>query len=58
MRRMKYGISLDPRLFGRGRTFLFELVEGNLPSAAMMNDIRLFATTFVGGFLFFAIYLS
>lgn len=58
MRRMKSRISLDPRLFGRGRTFLFELVEGNLPSVAMMNNVRLFATTFLGGFLFVAIYLS
>ena len=58
MRSMRSVIALDPRLFGRGRTFLLDLVEQHRPSPAWVADAKLFATTFIGGFVFVAIYLA
>ena len=58
MRLMQSIIALDPRLFGRGRTFLLDLIEDKGPSQDTIDDLRLFATTFLGGFLFVVIYLS
>ncbi len=58
MRLMQSIIALDPRLFGRGRTFLLDLIEDKKPSQEMIDDLRLFATTFLGGFLFVVIYLG
>ena len=58
MRLMQSIIALDPRLFGRGRAFLLDLIEDKGPSQEMIDDLRLFATTFLGGFLFVVIYLS
>ena len=58
MRLMQSIIALDPRLFGRGRAFLLDLIEDKGPSQEMIDDLRLFATTFLGGFLFVAIYLG
>ena len=56
MKMLRSVIALDPRLFGRGPLFILESVRtSNRPELA--SDLRLFATTFVGGFLFMAIYL-
>jgi hypothetical protein len=55
---MRAAIALDPRQFGRGRTFLMELAERHRPTSAAMVDMKLFASTFCGGFLFVALYLS
>ena len=49
-------IALDPRLFGRGRFFILDSVRATT-QPSMASDLKLFATTFVGGFLFMAIYL-
>jgi len=55
---MRSVIALDPRLFGRGRRYLIEMVGRHAPPAAALDDLKLFATTFVGGFLFVAVYLA
>ena len=55
---MRSVIALDPRRFGRGRTFLLDFAERNQPSSAMVDDLRLFASTFCGGFLFVALYFA
>ena len=55
---MRPAIALDPRQFGRGRTFLLELVERNRTSSATLADVKLFISTFCGGFLFVALYLG
>jgi hypothetical protein len=58
MRLMRAVIALDPRLFGRGRIFLTELVEIARPSARVADDLRLFATTFLSGFVAVIIYFA
>ena len=58
MRLMRAVIALDPRLFGRGRIFLAELVEIARPSAQTTDDLRLFATTFLSGFVAVMIYFA
>jgi hypothetical protein len=55
---MRSVIALDPRLFGRGRRFILEMAHRHAPAADALDDLRLFATTFLGGFLFVAIYLA
>ena len=42
--------------FGRGRRYVAAAAE--LPKAGLADDIRLFALTFAGGFLFMAVYLG
>lgn len=56
MKMLRSVIALDPRLFGRGRYFILQTApHAHRPD--MAADLKLFATTFVGGFLFMAIYL-
>lgn len=56
MQMLRLVVALDPRLFGRGPLFVRE--TASLASCpGMASDLKLFATTFVGGFLFMAIYL-
>ena len=55
---MRAVIALDPRLFGRGRIFLTELVEIARPSARTTDDLRLFAMTFLSGFVAVLIYFA
>jgi len=55
---MRSVIALDPRLFGRGQIYLLGLVERHAPASATIGELKLFATTFLGGFLFMAIYLA
>ena len=55
---MRSIIALDPRLFGRGPRYR---MDGDPPvgaSPAWLVDLRIFAVTFCGGFLFAAIYLA
>ncbi len=40
--------------FGRGRRYLLEAES----VASVANDLRLFALTFVGGFIFMSVYLA
>ncbi|MEO6114221.1 MAG: hypothetical protein ABIP07_07255 [Sphingomicrobium sp.] len=47
-------IALPSLFFGRGRRYL---LEAEIP-ASMADDTRLFALTFVGGFLFMTVYLA
>ncbi|MEO6248091.1 MAG: hypothetical protein ABIO85_05860 [Sphingomicrobium sp.] len=55
---MRPVIALDPRLFGRGRRYILEMVERHSPAAETVADLKLFATTFLGAFLFVAVYLA
>ena len=56
MKMLRSVIALDPRLFGRGPLFILDSAP-NARRPDMAADLKLFATTFVGGFLFMAIYL-
>ena len=47
-------IALPSLFFGRGRRYP---LEAELP-ASIANDARIFALTFVGGFLFMSVYLA
>ena len=55
MQLARSGIAVDPRRFGR--RFRNASVEQPVPSR-VDNDLRLFATTFVGGFLFVSMLLA
>ena len=44
---------MPARFFGRGRRYL---VDADV-TASVANDARIFALTFVGGFLFMSVYL-
>ena len=46
----------DPRLFGRGR--VRELGSAPTARAALSDDLKLFATTFVAGFVVVSILIS
>lgn len=48
--------SNDPRRFGRRPAIAVALPAPAEP-ASLIDDLKLFATTFAGGFLFVAIYL-
>ena len=45
------------RHFGRGRQFLLAAPVAQ-PAASLTDDLQLFATWFLGGFLFMSIYLA
>ena len=47
-------IALPTSLFGRGRRYLMDL---EMPES-VASDARIFALTFVGGFLFMSVYLA
>jgi hypothetical protein len=49
---LRPAIAADPRLFGKGP---LRLVEAEPASPAILDDIRLFATSFAAGFLFVAV---
>ena len=46
--------ALPALLFGRGRRYL---ADADMP-AMVASDARIFALTFVGGFLFMSVYLA
>jgi hypothetical protein len=48
--------ALDPRLFGRGRRR--DLGESAPAATSLSCDLKLFATTFVAGFLFVSILIG
>ena len=55
MRNFRRPASALPALrFGRGRRYL---IGTELP-ATVANDARIFALTFIGGFLFMSVYLA
>ena len=43
--------------FGRGRAYAVA-VSAEIPQAGFMQDLRMFALTFAGGFLFMTVYLA
>jgi hypothetical protein len=45
----------DPRFFGRRRPFQGEAVA--VPAPSMSEDMKLFAMTYVAGFVFVSLYL-
>ncbi len=55
---MRSVIALDPRLFGRGRRYILEMVDRHGPAVQSLDEFKIFATTFLGGFLFVAVYLA
>jgi hypothetical protein len=44
------------RVFGRGKPYV--VVAAEPVSTSLSEDFRIFALTFVGGFLFMAVYLA
>jgi hypothetical protein len=48
--------AVDPRRFGRGR--LHELEPVRVPSSSLGADLKLFATTFVCGFVFVSVLIG
>ncbi len=49
-------LHLNPRSFGRRRPFLSEAVAA--PRPAIGDDLKLFALTWLAGFVFVSIYLA
>ena len=47
---------LDPRLFGRRQPFLMDAVA--VPAPAISDDLKLFALTYLAGFLIVSIFLA
>jgi hypothetical protein len=48
-------VAADPRMFGRGPKRLFEAKPA---ASGISADLRLFATTFVAGFVFVSILIA
>jgi hypothetical protein len=49
------GIALDPRRFGRSRAWQ---VSASEMRASVSDEVKLFASTFVGGFVFVSLLLA
>ena len=49
------GIAIDPRYFGRGRTWQLSAEQFRL---SWSDDLKLFATTFVAGFVFVSLLIA
>jgi hypothetical protein len=49
-------VALDPKLFGKARAR--ELPPPEVPSNEISADLKLFATTFVAGFVFVSILIA
>ena len=56
MSHARSGIALTSRSFGRGRAWLVPELEA--PAARTSDDIKLFATTFIAGFVFVSLLLA
>ena len=54
---LRPAIAVDPKLFGKGRT---RLVENDVcpPLVKLGDDLKLFATTFLAGFVFVSILIG
>ena len=48
-------IARHPQQFGRGR---LRLVDESRPASTAVNDLKLFATTFIAGFVFVSILIG
>lgn len=53
MHMVRPSLALDPRRFGR--RFVLHTPAGESSARAISDDLKLFATTFLGGFLFVSI---
>jgi hypothetical protein len=49
--------ALHPKLFGRGRTYHLPSA-GRAAAISLSNDVKLFATTFLAGFVVVSILIS
>ncbi|HYX46161.1 MAG TPA: hypothetical protein VE820_05005 [Sphingomicrobium sp.] len=56
MQLVRPAIAMDPRLFGKGR--FWDLSVSPKTRAALSDDFKLFATTFVAGFLVVSILIG
>ena len=56
MQAMRPAIAIDPRSFGK--RFVLHVVPETARAWTIGSDVRLFATTFVAGFLFVSIFLT
>ena len=56
MRFMRPVFAPDPRLFGRRRPYILTLSIA--PARPLREELRFFATAFIGGFLFMAILVA
>ena len=48
-------IAIDPRRFGRGRAWQLSATDARL---SWSDDVKLFATTFIAGFVFVSLLLA
>ena len=48
-------IAIDPRRFGRGRVWQLSAGDARMPWS---DDVKLFATTFMAGFVFVSLLLA
>ena len=55
MQLARSGIATDPRGFGRGPTRLLSAAD---IAASCSDDVRLFATTFLAGFIFVSLLIA
>ena len=51
-------IALDPRRFGRGRALVLAAPAREPVFASVSDDVKLFATTFLAGFVFVSLFLA
>lgn len=56
MSHVRPSIALGSRSFGRGRAWL--LPKSEAPRAGIGGDLKLFATTFIAGFVFVSLLLA
>lgn len=50
--------AIDPRSFGRRSFYASPAVPEQAEATSAWTDFKLFASTFIGGFLFVAVYLA
>ncbi|MES2119272.1 MAG: hypothetical protein V4513_01680 [Pseudomonadota bacterium] len=51
-------IALDPKRFGRGRALVLAAPAPPASLGGLSDDLRLFATTFLAGFIFVSVFLA
>lgn len=51
-------IALDPKRFGRGRALVLAAPAPQPLLGGLSDDLKLFATTFLAGFIFVSVFLA
>lgn len=51
-------IAIDPKRFGRGRTLMLAAPVSEARGGGLSDDLKLFATTFIAGFIFVSVFLA